>query len=230
MKKILFLMMVVAAMAACSDGDDGEGNNNGFNEGGSQDLIDSCSIVGVWENGDYFISFGEDGFYAAYLNEKFMDSGEYEQKGNEVICKNLYKSTETKYEIKIDGNSMDANILYNLFEGGTQQEKIHFTKSQNDPVEKNSPMIGKSHDRLTSIGRCTMEFETYNTAIYHTNEIKPIKQDWYYFYYNSRAFVQKFKPQNAALNSFYEGCNTGEVYIYEVEFDSNGQIESFLKI
>lgn len=72
-------MVLPMVFISCSDDD----NNNPPQE-------ESASIIGTWENEDYFVSFGEDGFYCCYLDEDFIDSGNYKRSDNIITCSNMY--------------------------------------------------------------------------------------------------------------------------------------------
>jgi hypothetical protein len=73
MKRILlFCLFIAFVVAACTD-DDTSKEPRIINK-----PIRPSEIIGVWQNGDYFLSFGEDGYYTAYLPEQYMNFGNYE--------------------------------------------------------------------------------------------------------------------------------------------------------
>lgn len=220
MKKILFMTAWVAlyliSFASCSS--DNEENLQNLN---------SSNLIGVWESGDYFISFNKDGFYAAYLDEKFIDSGAYTINKNSVLYVNPYKVSKTNYSMSLANEELTADISYTGVNGISLNKKIIFSKSKKAVVDKSNPVISKEFVHINApYGFCTTRFDTYNTATYSTDEFKPRIQNWFYFFFNSKIYVQKFKPETAGVSLFYEGCDTGDVFIYNVTFDSDGQIEN----
>ena len=63
MKKIYYLLLLITifsisglTLSSCGDDEDDSPK----------------SIVGVWENGKYFVSLNKDKFLTAYINDKFM--------------------------------------------------------------------------------------------------------------------------------------------------------------
>jgi hypothetical protein len=123
MKKILFMTAWVAlyliSFASCSS--DNEENLQNLN---------SSNLIGVWESGDYFISFNKDGFYAAYLDEKFIDSGAYTINKNSVLCVNPYKVSKTNYSMSLANEELTADISYTGVNGISLNKKIIFSKSK----------------------------------------------------------------------------------------------------
>lgn len=189
--------------------------------------LNSSNLIGVWESGDYFISFNKDGFYAAYLDEKFIDSGTYIINENSVLCTNPYKVSKTNYSINLANDKLTADVSYTGINGSSLNKKIVFSKSKKAVIDKSNPVISKEFVHINApYGFCTTRFDTYNTATYYTDELKPRIQNWFYFFFNSKIYVQKFKPETAGVSLFYEGCDTGDVFIYNVTFDSDGQIEN----
>lgn len=220
MKKLLFITVLVSlcliSLSSCSS--DNEEN---------QQNINPSNLIGVWESGDYFISFNKDGFYAAYLDKKFIDSGTYTINENSVLCVNPYKVSETNYNMKVVSEKLSADISYTDINGNMLNKNLTFSKSNKSVVDKDNPVISKDFVHINApYGFCTTKFKTYNTATYSTDEFRPRIQNWFYFFFNSQIYVQKFKPETAGISLFYEGCDTGEVFIYNVTFDSDGQINN----
>lgn len=220
MKNILFLLiwtfLSLISFTSCSS--DNEENLQNLN---------SSNLIGVWESGDYFISFNKDGFYAAYLDEKFIDSGTYTINENSVLCTNPYKVSKTNYSMNLVNEKLTADVSYTGINGSLLNKKIVFSKSKKAVIDKSNPVISKEFVHINApYGFCTTRFDTYNTATYSTDEFKPRIQNWFYFFFNSKIYVQKFKLETAGVSLFYEGCDTGDVFIYNVTFDSDGQIEN----
>lgn len=219
MKKYLLILLTIAsvfAVVACSSSSDD--NTTPKQE---------TNIVGVWANGDYFISFNKDGYYIAYLNDKFIDSGSYTESDNSVICKNNYNNNTTTYKLLKVGSKLDAVVTYKNFEGHNVSENISFSKTTKTPSEKDNFLIGKSYSYETMYYRTvTDKFETHNT-IYHTsNKSKSFKNVWYYIYLEPNIYYQKFTPTDKQYPSstFMDDCDTWNVHIEKVTTDSNGNI------
>ena len=186
-----------------------------------------ADIVGVWTNSDYFVSFNKDGYYTAYLNDKFIDSGSYTESDNSVICKNNYNNNTTTYKLLKVGSKLDAVVTYKNFEGHNVSENISFSKTIKTPSEKDNFLIGKSYSYETMYYRTvTDKFETHN-IIYHTsNKSKSFKNVWYYIYLEPNIYYQKFTPTDKQYPSstFMDDCDTWNVHIEKVATDSNGNI------
>ena len=71
-KTLLMIQMVVFLLGfmACSS----ENDNTKEMERLS---FTQSDIIGVWASGDFFVSFGADGFYTAFIDDHFIDSGNY---------------------------------------------------------------------------------------------------------------------------------------------------------
>ncbi len=219
MKKFLLILLTIAsvfAVTACSSSSDD--NTTPKQE---------TNIVGVWANGDCFISFNKDGYYIAYLNDKFIDSGSYTESDNSVICKNNYNNNTTTYKLLKVGSKLDAVVTYKNFEGHNVSENISFSKTTKTPSEKDNFLIGKSYSYETMYYRTvTDKFETHN-IIYHTsNKSKSFKNVWYYIYLEPNIYYQKFTPTDKQYPSstFMDDCDTWNVHIEKVATDSNGNI------
>jgi hypothetical protein len=192
---------------------------------------ESIDLVGVWKSGDYFISFSEDKFYTAYLNDKFIDSGDYviSQEKKLVTCKNTYNNKTTRYDIVgCENGSLVCKATYINFEGEEVTENFSLKKSNSIPSSKEHILIGKLYRYLAAgYGDCIMKFDTFNTATLSTDEYRPKVQNWYYIYLDSNIYFQRFAPAGSTLNSFYANCGSGDVNIYRINVSSNGLIESF---
>lgn len=219
MKKNLFILLAIFsafAVTACSSSSDD-------NTAPKQET----NIVGVWANGDCFISFNKDGYYIAYLNDKFIDSGSYTESDNSIICKNNYNNNTTTYKLLKVGSKLDAVVTYKNHEGHNVSENISFSKTIKTPSEKDNFLIGKSYSYETMYYRTvTDKFETHN-IIYHTsNKSKSFKNVWYYIYLEPNIYYQKFTPTDKQYPSstFMDDCDTWNVHIEKVATDSNGNI------
>lgn len=223
-KYLLFLLTIASAFAVTACSSSSDDNTTPKQE---------TNIVGVWANGDCFISFNKDGYYIAYLNDKFIDSGSYTESDNSVICKNNYNNKTTKYKILKVGSELDVIVTYNNFEGNDVTETISFSKTTKTPSEKDNFLIGKSFSYETMYyGTVTNKFETHN-IIYHTsNKGKSFKNVWYYIYLEPNIYYQKFIPTDKQYptSTFMNDCNTGNVYIEKIHTSSNGDIYAMERV
>lgn len=89
MKQVLFMAVLAAGilLAGCSkDNDDMETKGNTE----QQQALTKEQIVGMWRNGDYWLSFSENGYASAFLkigSQEFIDDGDYRIAGDTIITK-----------------------------------------------------------------------------------------------------------------------------------------------
>nr|DAQ43013.1 MAG TPA: lipoprotein [Caudoviricetes sp.] len=225
MKKYLFIVLTIVsvfALTACS---------SSSSSSTSEDIKTEKKndIDGVWSNGKFFVSFNKNGYYTAFLNNKFIDSGNYIAKGNEITCKNNYNNKTTKYIISISGNKLNAIVTYKNFENKEVSENISFTKSTKNPSEKDHILVGKSYSFETAYyGTVTDKFETHNTAYHASNKSKSFKNVWYYIYLEPNIYYQKFTPTDRQYptSTFMDDCDTGNVHINKITIDGLGNIDN----
>ena len=156
MKKILFMLpMFVALFVLASCSKDYETLEEKEEEIENENLP-SPSIIGTWENGNYFVSFGEDGFYSAYIADKFIDSGDYNQIEDKISCSNNYFNRKTIYTIKdISETEMNVEISYTDLYGKSNRKNLIFTKSNKAIVSKDNTLSGKSITTYSFfLGKC----------------------------------------------------------------------------
>ena len=218
MKKILFLLAMLPMMWACSSSSDD------IPEEHKEEIID---IVGVWSNGDYFVSFSSDGYYTSYLTPKFIDSGNYvfNQKDKIVKSNNDYFGRETNITISLINNKLTCNISSTDVLGNAISKNMTFTKIDENPQGDNNILVGKVYEALYGggFGKCQWDFTSNYAATFSTKEVKPQVRNHYYIYRPPFMFTQSFKPKGASLSSFYEKCDKGEVIKYYVKIE-NGNI------
>lgn len=158
MKKLFFLLLILPiTFSSCGSDGDKEDEDPVVNQ--------PKSIVGVWENENYFVSFGSDGFYTAYIADRFIDSGNYIESKDVVSCENAYFNRKTIYTIKsISDTKLNVDISYTDIYGDKQNKIVTFTKSVTTPASQSKTLAGKSYRSSSSIfGNVTMTFSSYNS-------------------------------------------------------------------
>lgn len=228
MKKLLLalvLMVPMLAFTGCGGGDDEPDMPNSSDKS----EITNNNIAGVWEYGDKFVSFTSDGFYCAYLADKYIASGSYSISGDEIKCNNAYYGTELTFDVssfKADG--FQSEVEYVDFEGNSVESNIKFRKSDKTPTPKENILIGKTYVKLVAFNgtnKLTYSFNTFNTAEQSIpkNAKETLTKSMCYIYLAPNFYYQAFKPKTAGLNSFYNDCDKGQVYKGKVTIE-NGQI------
>mgnify|MGYP001075797984 CR=1 FL=1 len=123
MKKLflyILILLSIIILQSCARMEDGE---PGLTSDDTKSLI-----IGVWESENYVVSFGNDGFYSAYIADEFIDSGDYTQSKNIVSCQNSYFNRTTIYTIEeVSDDLLKVNIDYKDLYGNkkTKSEVIH---------------------------------------------------------------------------------------------------------
>lgn len=228
----MLLFATALTFTGCGSDDDEPDNPNSPNKP-EETQITNQTLAGVWENGDKFISFTQDGFYCTYLAEDFIASGSYTISNNTIKCNNAYYGTEISITVSdIDSKGIKGKVSYVDYEGANVENSMSFQKSDKIPTEKENILIGKSYTALVAFNgtnKCTTVFNTYNTGEVSmpknpnsTSEI--LRKDIHYIYLAPKVYYQAFKPKTAALSSFYSNCNNGHVSIQTITISSNGQI------
>lgn len=230
MKKMLFMLPMLAVLfiiSSCSKDDElqkDEIENN--------DDLSSPSIIGTWEDGNYFVSFGEDGFYSAYIADEFIDSGDYDQTENEISCLNNYFNRETIYTIKnISDTEMNVEISYVDLHGERKHKTLNLTKSNDAIVSRSNTLSGKSITTYSAyFGNVTRTFNTFNSGIKSATKgsAKNYPLNFFYIYIGNRMYHQILN--NSSMQVPTIGAWTtdyNEVICWELSFSPNGSINDF---
>ena len=189
MRKIYYLLLLITifsisglTLSSCGDDEDDSPK----------------SIVGVWENGKYFVSLNKDKFLTAYINDKFIDNGTYEvaSDNKSFSCFNTYFNHTTIYYIKsVSDTHLDLEISYINAFGENYKEDLRLTKSNKKPVSKDNGLVGKSCSFTTQgSGSATYDFTSYNTATISSANTDKSKypQTLHYIYFDEKVYIQKF--------------------------------------
>lgn len=191
MKRLILLASVLIGLTGCGSDDEPKEN--------TQNPV-KYSVVGVWESDNYFLSFSEDGYCAAYIAEDYIDSGSYTQNGNIIECNNPYFNTTAKYTITKRTNvQLDVDVVYTDRRGKERNTSISFTKTDKTPVIKDNPLVGKSVSSLSyGFGYVSLSFNTHNSGIKSCTKIaEKYPMNFVYIYYDKKIYTQVFENPNA---------------------------------
>ena len=144
MKQIFLSLTVIFALVSCSSDDSTNAPVTGI-------PINSSEIVGVWFSGDYFVSFDNKGFYSAFLDDYFIDSGKYDINSDNNIVYTLNPITRKSTEYRViakDGNSLKTEISYTNIDGHQFKKTMTFTKSDKEAAKERNNLIGNSWEGL----------------------------------------------------------------------------------
>lgn len=229
------ILLVVSnfGFTSCGGGDD-----NGIETPKPNEPVETkYSPVGVWENGEYFISFNEDKFCCAYFVGNYVDCGSYSINDNTVICNNAYYAKQTKYNIiKLTENTMEVNIEYTSVKGEAQTKTMTFTKSKDKvAATKDHSLVGKSMTSLVYFGGSTnystWSFETYNTGTHSMKSGSAAKYPLkvYYVFFDSKIYFQTFKTTEQ-MPSIGGWNPSTDVTISKISFGEDGSLAGITKI
>lgn len=199
------------------------------------------SETGVWESGEYFISFSSDKFLTAYVADGFIDCGPYARSEDDVVsCKNPYFEKTTTYKIaEISGKTMRVEVSYVDVLGNSNTTSLDLVKSDKEPTEKGHKLAGASYTYFGSLGgvrgNFSWEFLTYYSGLRtsDTKNLAPYPIRFFYIYLGDMIYVQRFTPvgmQTPTIGGWTNDVNNGVVQIWSVEFNSAGMICGLTKI
>lgn len=222
MKNLLLAAVVILflGMTSCSGGDEPTGNKEEINK---EEPV-KYSPVGVWESGNYFVSFGTDNFCSAYFADRYLDCGDYTYNDNLITCSNTYYSKQTLYHIKkLTENQMTLEVEYVDVYGNKQTKSLDFKKSSKPASKKDHSLVGKIHSIYSSTGTQTYTFSTYYTGVRSTTMQNASKYPmaFYYIFFNNRVYYQTFKT-TTQMPSIGGWIPTTEITIMQVEFKNDG--------
>lgn len=143
-------MAVLAAgmlLTGCSKDSENKGMKTKGNTEQTQTLTVE-QIVGVWRNGDYWMSFAEDGFMCGYLSEKCIVEGGYKVIQDQVIVvSDFFENNITSFKVtSVTNDRLTCDVKYSEIEGLTlkvAEGKMTFAKSQELPTARENEIIGK---------------------------------------------------------------------------------------
>ena len=232
MKKTLlltFCVLTALSFSSCGSDDELIDDNTTENEETKN------SIVGVWGSDDYFVSFSDDGFYAAYLSDEFIDSGSYKYEDNTVTCENPYFNRTTTYQVKkLADGKMYVDIAYVNNHGNSENASFEFVKSDIAPASKEHTLMGKSATIMSAyFDRVTYAFNTINSGVKSATggSAKKYPLNFFYIYIEDRLYFQILQPTMTQVPTIGGWSNQyNEVQSTRVKFSSNGSISGFASI
>ncbi len=158
MKQVLFMAMLVAGMllTGCSKDSESKGMETKGNTEQKAQTLTKEQIVGVWRNGDYWVSFSEDGFMSAYLNEKCIAEGDYMIEGDTVkaessllyFCTRFVVNDILEKEISLSITYRELMKPYDV--DNRKTETFKFRKTDESPCTKNA-LVNKEFSYKTLV-------------------------------------------------------------------------------
>lgn len=225
MKKIFMLITVVLPLFLSCSSDNSSDEN-------IDDEKEHPSIVGVWENGSYFVSFSNDGYYAAYLGDQFIDSGNYTQSEKGISCSNPYFNRTTSMNIEnISVSELKLDVTYTDVHGDVSNKVVSFRKSTDIPASQNSSLTGKSLSyRSSTFGVITMKFNTGNSGVKTATKGAaaeyPIK--FFYIFINGKVYYQYIPESHIQVPTIGSWTTDYyDIYCRSLTFSPNGEIDDF---
>lgn len=225
MKKILFLMAMLSTIlfTSCSK------SENEPTADDDKNSIQQSDIVGVWKNGNYFVSFGSDGFCAAYIVEQFIDSGNYNLSNDVISCSNTYFNRSTTYIIRsVSDTELKVDITYTDLNGNNHNKAMTFLKDTTTPASRNNTLGGKFHTwQSTIFGNITMNFSTYNSGIKSATKGSAAKYplNFFYIYIGERLYYQILRNNSIQVPTIGSWATSyDDVICWKLFFSPNGSI------
>lgn len=215
MKKYLLGLAIIFGLLSCSS--DGTENEE------SQPHVD-YSPLGVWETGKYFLVFGNGNFFIAYLDDDFIDSGNYEynEANMRVSCRNPYFNTTSTYDIiSCEENSLTVSVIYHTFDGTRKQKGITFKKSLHGigAIDKWTLKDRTWSEQWWHNGEecySTTTITNYNEGLRTTEQAdaKEYPLSLFYICFDNTMFYQIFntKENTPAIQGWNTDAGTGKVF------------------
>ena len=218
MKKGLFAMVVLTLCIMSCEGDSNEFTPK---EETPNYKIHDGNIVGVWKNGDYFVSFSTDNFNSAVLSRTYLDEGIYSVVGDTIVVRNDYFSHSTKYVVEsITSSSISLKISYVDYKGIEQKTTGVFSKTNDEPCSKNHNLVGKSYYSMYASKNGAQHwnklFQTYNTMSCTRTDVGSYNPYLFYYIYLPPRMYFYIKRNSTFDFDAIKFCN--------IEFDANNQI------
>lgn len=168
--------------------------------------IKQNEIVGLWADGDSFVSFNSDGYYAAYLADDYLESGTYKLP-MEIKEGELHVHQEDSI-IEIRG-CLGYTILQ-VLEINSNTIKLNFVKNQNNQITLHKTNRTPVTHTISLVG------QTYN-GIKFVDEYTAIAADstsnLNYILYENRLYLKG-----------------DSISIWELSFDNDGNITTHIVI
>lgn len=167
MKQVLFMAMLAAGMllAGCAKEEENGVETKGNAE--QQQTLTKEQIVGVWRNGDYWVSFSESGYASAFLkliDKEFVNDGDYRLSGDTIITKSSPWWHETPYIVNYVNNSeisMTITFAYPAESSSKRTDTVILQKCMDVPCERNDGLARKYFYRNGR--KCRFDDNEYKT-------------------------------------------------------------------
>lgn len=151
MKQVLLMTVLAAGMllVGCSK-EDSNGMETKENTEQTQALTKE-QIVGVWRNGDYWVSFAEDGFMCGYLSDKCIVEGNYQVLHDQIIVvSDFFVNNITVFKItSVTNESLTCDLKFSNIE-------INSIANEDEAIWKESMSL-KSIEATMSFSRTELQ-------------------------------------------------------------------------
>ena len=229
MKKLIYQFFIVTVLTvfSVSCGKSSPDSPKDDNKGQQEETI--YSVVGVWKSGNNLISFHSDGFYCAYLGDKFIDNGYYKQDKNEsVVCDNYYYNRKTTYKLtSINENRMTVDVSSKDVFGVDFTKKMTFEKTTIEPTKEKHELTAKSWSYVSTLGTITNSFVTNDTGT-QTHSANPMKRcplKFFYVYINGYAYLQySYLSEVLQIGGWSEKAESKDIIALKIDFGPDGSM------
>lgn len=222
MKQIFLSLAVIFALLSCSK----DNNENGVNDNAPQQQVSLQPPFGVWESDKFFLSLSYSGdFYAAYIDDTFIDCGSFKYDGSKIECTNQYFNRRTTYMIKeYDGNNLKVDVTYTNTQGNTYSKTISFRKSDKAASIKDA-ITGHSWSEQWWNNNMEL-FKTYSLTSYCSGisitdhkEASDYPMSLFYVYHNDTVYYQLFNQKQDAplIDGWNDTADTGIVHAHNLK-------------
>ena len=129
MKRLMMTAAVLAMVCAgCSSGDDSNDTDDKDME--TEQTLTIKMLAGVWRDGDFFVSFSEDGYLCCSLNERNIVCGNFSIDGTKILVMGeFYGSDYAWFDIsEIDKTTLSYTVQFTDGEFDSQNPKTKTMK------------------------------------------------------------------------------------------------------
>lgn len=184
--------------------------------------LTETNLIGVWENGDFFLSFNEDGYFSGCIDARFIDNGKYSLNDDVVTVNNPYYSRKHTYIITaIDEKSISVTVNYTNIWSEEVTKDLKFSKSNENPTEKDNPWYGKTLSIYSqTFGTITYDFFSYYSGKRSASKGSASKYpiSFYYVTLGNKFYWQYFTAgQIPSIGSW--NVNAGIIHVSTYEKD-----------
>lgn len=228
--KFMYLVLSLTLFACGSDEDLDDSNKENVPTEKELSLQD---IEGVWTKNDYFVSFNTEKYCTSFIAAGFIDNGSFSFENGTALVHNNYFNRDHSYHIKsVKDGKMELIVDYTDFRGDKKTASLTLSKTDEKPVSKENPLIGKSYAaRSQYFGTVTTSFMTSYSGkkTASSGSARKYPLNVYYVYRNGTFYQQLYTDQNhqvPSIGAWTTNADDGNIIRNKVTFANNGSIES----